>query len=199
MSSDTDVLRGRRGRIKDRSKDVAVLEATIRLLASDGLSGLSMDRVAAASGVSKVTVYTRWDSKDQLIAAALTHLRVDHVPEPTGSVRGDLIAHLAAMRRQYEAVGGMAIVGNCLAEEPVSGELLARIRESTILPRRAAFVEILRAGVERGELRDDLDLEQATSLIVGSLYADHLAGLAMSDGWEERLVDLVLEGLAASR
>jgi len=196
MSTDREVLRPRRGRAKDRAKDVAVLEATIRVLATEGLSGLSMDRVAAASGVSKVTVYTRWGSKDELIGAALTHLRIDHVPEPMGTLREDLIAHLSAMRRQYEAVGGMAIIGNCLADEPASGELLARIRESTLLPRRAGFVRVLRAAAERGEIDDDVDLEQAVSVLIGALYADHLAGLPMGAGWEQRVVDRVLQGLA---
>lgn len=194
VSSDQDV-RPRRGRTKDPAKDVAVLDATIRLLGSVGLRGLSMDRVAATSGVSKVTVYTRWGSKYELIGAALAHLQLGDIPEPTGSLRDDLIAHLAAMRRQYDEVGGMAMIGSCLADEPTSGELLARIRESTLLPRRVHFVEILQAGLERGELRPGTDLERATSLIVGALYADHLAGRPLVPGWEEQIVDMVLAGL----
>ncbi|WPB89314.1 TetR/AcrR family transcriptional regulator [Streptomyces malaysiensis] len=187
--------RPRRGRARDHSKDRAVLEATIKLLASDGLAGLSMDRVAAVSGVSKVTVYTRWASKNELIGAALANLQIDQVPVATGGVRGDLVAHLRAMRRQYYESGSMALLGNCLADEPGSGELLARIRESTLLPRRAHFAEVLRAGVERGELRADIDIERATSLVVGSLYADHLAGRPMDPGWEESVVDELLRGL----
>jgi AcrR family transcriptional regulator len=194
MGSEQDV-RPRRGRAKDRSKDAAVLDATIRLLASEGLTGLSMDRVAAVSGVSKVTVYTRWGSKYELIGAALTHLQVEHVPQPTGSVREDLIAHLRAMRRQYDESGGMPIIGSCLVDEPGSGELLARIRQSTLLPRREHFVKVLQAGVERGEIRPEVDLERSTSLVIGSLYADHLAGRPMVPGWEESVVDAVLEGL----
>lgn len=187
--------RPRRGRVRDRSKDLSVLEATIKLLATDGLAGLSMDRVASLSGVSKVTVYTRWGSKDELIGAALTHLQIDHVPAPTGDLRSDLIAHLRAMRRQYEEVGGMAIIGNCLADEPNSGGLLVKIRQSTLLPRRAHFVAVLREGVERGELRPDLDLEQVTSLLVGCLYADHLAGRPFEATWEADIVDRIMAGI----
>ncbi|MCO5614899.1 hypothetical protein L7F22_069184 [Adiantum nelumboides] len=150
---DRDVPRPRRGRPRDRSKDLAVLDATVRLLAVTGIAGTSMDRVAAEAGVSKVTVYTRWASKSELIGAALTRLQVEHVPDPLGAVRDDLVAHLDAMRRQYDEVGGMAIIGNCLAEEPRSGELLATIRASTLLPRRALLAAVLRAGVERGARR----------------------------------------------
>lgn len=193
---DAGVRRPRRGRTRDHSKDTAVLDATIKLLAVEGLAGMSMDRVAAAAGVSKVTVYTRWRSKTELIGAALNHLQVDHVPGPSGNVRDDLVALLEAMRKQYEEVGGMAIIGNCLADEPLSGELLSQIRNSTLLPRRELFAVTIRAGVERGELRADLDVERAVSMVVGNLYADHLAGVADGEHWAASVVDAVLAGLA---
>lgn len=174
-----------------------MLEATIKLLGAEGLSNLSMDRVAAASGVSKVTVYTRWKSKAELIGAALSHLQVDHRPEPTGNVRDDLVALLAAMRKQYDEVGGMATIGSCLADQPTSGKLLSLIQRSTLLPRREQFVDAIRAGIARGELRPDIDAERATSMVIGNLYADHLAGRLGDAGWEDEVVDAALAGLSA--
>ena len=192
----TEVPRPGRGRAKDRGKDVAVLDATIRLLATEGVARTSMDKVAAAAGVSKVTVYSRWPSKGELIGAALAHLRLGRVPEPVGEVRADLIALLEAMRDQYVEVGAMSILGTCLADEPGSGELLGIVREATLLPRRALFAAVLRAAVARGELREGLDVEAATSLVVGTLYADHLAGRDTSaPGWPAAVVDLALSGL----
>jgi Transcriptional regulator len=185
-----------RGRVRDPAIDAAVLEATIKLLAVEGVAGMSMDRVAAEAGVSKVTVYARYPSKSALIGAALTHLQVDHVPEPTGDTRADLVALLVAMRRQYDEVGGMSIIGSCLADEPRSGELLALIRKSTLLPRREYFARVLRAGVERGDLRADVDVERGTSLLVGVFYADHLAGIPAGPDWAESVVDSVLRGIA---
>lgn len=185
-----------RGRPRDRSKDAAVLDATVRLLATDGVARTSMDKVAAAAGVSKVTVYTRWATKNALIGAALAHLRLGRVPEPTGAVRADLVALLDAMREQYTEVGAMSILGTCLADEPGSGELLGIVREATLLPRRALFAAVLRAAAERGELRADLDVEAATSLLVGTLYADHLAGRdTTAPGWPAAVVDLALNGM----
>ncbi len=175
-----------------------MLEATIKLLATAGIAGTSMDRVAAEAGVSKVTVYTRWPSKSELIGAALTHLQVDDVPAPVGSARADLIAHLDAMRRQYDEVGGMAIIGNCLAEEPLSGDLLATIRRSTLLPRRELLGVVVRDGVARGELAADLDVERVISMLLGSLYADHLAGRPTGPDWAAGVVDEFLRRHCAS-
>ena len=50
-----------------------MLDATVRLLATEGVARTSMDRVAAAAGVSKVTVYSRWAGKNELVGAALAH------------------------------------------------------------------------------------------------------------------------------
>lgn len=186
--------RSRGGRTRDPAKDVAVLEATIKLLAVEGLAGMSMDRVAGEAGVSKVTVYTRWRSKTELIGAALNHLQVDEAPPAAGTVRDELIAHLNLMRRQYDEVGGMAIVGNCLADEPASGELLAIIRRSTVLPRRAQFARVIEEGISRGEIRPDADVERITSMVVGVFYADHLAGRPMGPDWAAAVVDDVLAG-----
>jgi AcrR family transcriptional regulator len=186
-----------RGRARDPAIDVAVLEAAIKILALEGVAGTSMDRVAAEAGVSKVTVYTRFASKSALIGGALAHLQVDHVPERTGDVRADLAALLAAMREQYDEVGGMSIIGSCLAEEPRSGELLDLVRRSTLLPRRSHFARVLQAGVERGQLRPGLDVERATSMLVGVLYADHLAGIPAGPGWAASVVDDVLRGIGA--
>lgn len=188
--------RSGRGRPRDRAKDTAVLDATVRLLATEGVARTSMDKVATAAGVSKVTVYTRWATKNDLVGAALAHLRLGRVPEPGGDVRADLVALLEAMREQYVEVGAMSILGTCLADEPGSGELLGIVREATLLPRRALFAAVLRAGIERGELRADLDPEAATSLVVGVLYADHLAGRdTTAPGWPAEVVDLALSGL----
>jgi AcrR family transcriptional regulator len=186
-----------RGRVRDPAIDTAVLEATIKILALEGVAGTSMDRVAAEAGVSKVTVYARYPSKTALIGAALTHLQVDHVPEPAGDVRTDLAALLTAMRRQYDEVGAMSILGSCLVAEPRSAELLDLIRRSTLLPRRQQFARVLRAGIERGQLRGDLDVERATSMLVGVLYADHLAGIAHRQDWAQTAVDDVMRGIGS--
>lgn len=187
----------RLGRRRDPSKDIAVLDATVKLLATEGLDGMTMDQVAAATGISKMTMYKRWSSKTALIGAALNHLQVDHVLERTGSTREDLIALLIAMARQYDEVGGMSILGSCLTDEPRSGELLKIIRESTLVPRRAHFKEVLQSGLDRGVLRADTDLEAAVSSIVGAFYADHLAGIAFTEDRAATIVNLILAGLRA--
>ena len=52
---------------------VAVLEATRRLIARDGIDEVTMDAVAAEAGVGKGTVFRRFGSRQGLMAALLDH------------------------------------------------------------------------------------------------------------------------------
>lgn len=60
------------GRPKDPEKRAAILEAAIRLFPARGYDGVSMDAIAQAAGVSKLTVYSHFEDKEALFAAAVT-------------------------------------------------------------------------------------------------------------------------------
>src|SRR6266567_5039179 len=72
-----------------------VLSATGQILRREGYSRLTMERVAAESGVAKTTLYRRWPTK----AALCMHLYLDiagrelNLPD-TGDVASDL-RHIA--------------------------------------------------------------------------------------------------------
>ena len=49
----------------------AILEAAKQLFAREGFAGVSMDKIAAEAGVSKLTVYSHFGDKEALFAAAI--------------------------------------------------------------------------------------------------------------------------------
>lgn len=59
------------GRPIDASKRAAVLAAAQRLFLSNGFAGASMDAVAEVAGVSKLTAYKYFGSKQELFAKAV--------------------------------------------------------------------------------------------------------------------------------
>lgn len=59
------------GRPKDLGKRAAILEAAKRMFTQHGFDGASMDQIAAAAGVSKLTVYSHFGDKEALFAAAV--------------------------------------------------------------------------------------------------------------------------------
>ncbi|SDD28449.1 TetR/AcrR family transcriptional regulator [Auraticoccus monumenti] len=86
----------RSGRKQDRSKDAALLEATIQVVAEVGYDGMTMDLVAARAGTTKSAMYRRWPSKGDLVLEAVVALQepetdLSRLPD-TGTLRGDLVA-----------------------------------------------------------------------------------------------------------
>jgi TetR/AcrR family transcriptional repressor of mexJK operon len=59
------------GRPKDLGKREAILDAAKQLFASNGFDGTSMDAIARAAEVSKLTVYSHFGDKDALFKAAV--------------------------------------------------------------------------------------------------------------------------------
>ena len=70
-------------RRSERSKQ-AILDATRELLAEEGgVRALTIEAVAARSGVAKTTIYRRWRDKWEL---ALDAVMIDMVPRLAGGV-----------------------------------------------------------------------------------------------------------------
>ncbi|MDM9649262.1 TetR/AcrR family transcriptional regulator [Rhizobium sp. S163] len=82
-----------RGRTQDKSRDDAIIEAALELLAEKGYNGLTMTDVAARAGVSKATLYRRWTAKADVVADAVATLSPMKPPRyPGTSLRNDMVA-----------------------------------------------------------------------------------------------------------
>lgn len=189
-----------RGRPRDPETDRRILGAALRLLARDGYARMSLDAVAALAGVTKPTIYRRYQGKAALAEAALAALaatRDESVPVATGVLRADLVAQLRHFRRGVSRPAGVALVGTVLAEEQETPGLLALYRERIVTPRRRLIRRVLELAVARGELRPDADLDLAGNALIGAYYAQYLAGTPFPDDWEEQVVAVILDGLLA--
>jgi AcrR family transcriptional regulator len=183
---------GTAGRPRCPGKETAILAAALTLLAQQGFTRMTLDKVARAAAVSKATIHLRWRTKTELAAAALASLRTRSTPAPTGDMRADLAAQLADFADTLTRTGGMALIGTCLAEEKHTPELLELLREHAVLPRRAGLVQVLREARSRGALAGHVDPESLASALLGTFYSDYLAGRTVASGWADRTVAALL-------
>ena len=58
----------------------------------------------------------------------------------------------------------MSLAGTLLMEEPYNPKLLALFRERMVLPRRKIVGRVLDRGIERGEIRPDVNVERVLDL-----------------------------------
>ncbi|MDL4817914.1 TetR/AcrR family transcriptional regulator [Actinomadura opuntiae] len=184
------------GRPRSERAEKAIIEATLDLLAAEsGVAGVSIEAVAARAGVGKTTIYRRWPSKEALIVDALGTAKGE-MPRPSGaSAREDLteIARtFAAERKKRYSRCFWNVVGSA-EKHP---ELYARYKQDVIEPRRAVIREVLRRGIGTGELRADLDVEVAISMLTGSLSTKTPQD-AFPEGYADTVVDALLRGIGA--
>ncbi len=192
----------RRGRPRSAEADTAIVEATLELIAEHGLTGLSVESVAVKAGVGKATIYRRWPSKEALVEEALARLAEEMPPlvaeHPT--VRGQLVEMLEQVRcKSPETLSGR-IMPRMLSHASRSPELFTLYFDQVIRPRRERVAAALRAGIESGELRADLDVALAVSLVTAPmLYLNMVQAANGAPGPEvsAALVDMVLSGIAA--
>jgi AcrR family transcriptional regulator len=181
------------GRPRDPEVDEAILGATLTVLAGRGFAGLTTDRVAAAAGVSKATIYRRWRSKDDLLVAAAQTL-ARQVPTPdTGSLRDDLTRIARGLSTVFARPGTAQLVA-ALVERMLHDDRLAEVLRSGFLTeRRDAARTALERGRARGEVRPDIDLEVAVDLLAAPFYYRELvSGQPVDDALADEVVDAVV-------
>lgn len=160
-----------RGRGRPRSAEAhqAILSATLTLLDEIGYRALTIEAVAARAGVGKTTIYRRWPSKLELVVEAVAEMRPPLPTEDTGSLQGDFLAFQRGQISRVAAGPMPRIAPRLLAESVSDRELHEAVQRELIDPIRTAIGEVLQRGVDRGELRADLDLELAIDVVHGTV------------------------------
>ncbi|MCM2577805.1 TetR/AcrR family transcriptional regulator [Streptomyces meridianus] len=191
-TTDADGCRGR-GRRRCPDKGAAILAATLTLLAEQGFARMTLEGVARAAGVSKATLHLRFRSKSALAAAALRTLRHDAAPPDTGDVSADVVARLADFAATLTQARGTTLIGACLAEQAHTPELLELFREHAVRPRREAMRRLLERARARGALVGGADPDLLASALLGTFWADRLAGRSTDRDWARRTAAAVLD------
>ncbi len=159
---------GRVGRKRDHTRDAAILDATLEVLADVGYAGMTMDMVAVRAKAGKATVYRRWSSKEELVLDAVARLKrsqVDpgHLPD-TGNLRGDLVAlmrpeTLVEEGRKLKVLAGLVSV---LSHDPELADAVnAAIHEPWVEVNRL----FMQRAVDRDEIPASVDIETVSRVI----------------------------------
>jgi len=154
-----------RGRPRSERADRAILDATLRMVGEHGVAGTTIEGVAAEAGVGKTTIYRRWPNKNELILAAISDIVPPGDPPDTGTMAGDMAALAETQRRRLAGSGLSGIVPRVLAESMGDPALHQDYVERVVEPFRAMLRLFIERGIERGELRPDLEVEALVDLL----------------------------------
>jgi len=175
----------RPGRKRDLDVRRRVLNAARELLQGDGYAQLNIHRVSSLAGVSRPTIYRWWDSKAELVYAAVFD-DYPHLPEiDTGALREDvrlLIRQLVSGLRRPGVIDYFrGAVADWNSDASVKARVLARQREAI-----ARWHVIFERALERGEIEAGFDVEAFYFLLYGGvqvwmLFGPQISGKRLED------------------
>jgi AcrR family transcriptional regulator len=169
--------------------DAKILATARQILNNEGLAALTVERVAADSGVAKTTIYRRFKHRLDLATAAIAELPEAFQVDGPEDIREYLKALLLGMSwgmktRAAEVIGAGLMYRHDAEFSRLYKERVVDARAEAVRPR-------LEAAVAAGEIRGDVDLDLIMGIVGGIVITSHLNGVAEKDGWEDQAMDLV--------
>jgi len=188
------------GRPRSEQARQAILRSTLKILGKNGFSDLKIEEVAARASVGKATVYRWWPNKGALIADAFASSTTRRLRFPdTGSVYTDMSQQMRQLIKVFRSRRGR-IVSAILAAGQSDKDLIEAFRERFLWPRRREAYATLRRGIQRGELRKDLDPDLLLDSLYGPIYMRFLIQHdRLTPEFVDRLCTLVLSGVRPKR
>src|SRR5947209_11319405 len=145
---DGDRAHRRPGRPRDPGYDKAILDATLEILNEKGYAGMTIDGVAARTGVGRPTIYRRWPSKPALVIAALTQSPGTSPTPDTGALRDDLLAFQRDQVRMMDLPASRRITAGLVADLVADPDLAETYLGDYVGLRQTSVSHALQRGVE---------------------------------------------------
>ena len=173
------------------------IAAAIDLIVERGVANLSIEEVAARSGVAKTTIYRHWPERASLIIDT-ARATFEHVTTPdTGSLRGDLEAYFNSLMRA-DLSGTAAKLIPCLVDAASRDPEIDMMMDRFSLERQQPVMTIVARAQKRGELPPDLDRDVIIGTVVGPIvFRRVLQRRPVDPDYISKCLDVALTGLGA--
>lgn len=202
MTDSESKLRRRTDGRLDRSRDPAILDAALAVLAEHGYDDTNMNDIAARAGVGKAAIYRRWSSKAALIADALVYWRpelMDDDVADAGSLAGDFDALVGRMARTDDALISNDVVLRVAVEAAHDPQLASALDDMLLLKGRRVVTTILQRAADRGEVAPGRDWSLVADVLVGVGLIRVMSGQSFDATLARQVIDtLVLPAVLAA-
>lgn len=186
------------GRPRDPGVDERILTTALGVFAAAGWSGLTMEAVASGARTGKTSLYMRWQSKRDLLKAALRWATTSSEPagDPGQPVRDRLVAIVRSRAALLLGPYGIALLRYEVESRALPDEF-ADIRAEVTTAPVLTMRHWLEHAIASGDLATDKTAVQLLEAIEGSVLAHVLVTppalvprvLEALPRWSEQLVD----------
>jgi AcrR family transcriptional regulator len=174
------------------------MEATVDLVLSHGVEGVTFEEVAQRSGVAKTTLYRHFGTKQAMIAAAAGSCFVAYSTPDTGNLADDLRTIFERFKIAEDERRLPDIMPALLTASGRDEELHALVI-SMLEEKRRPIRTVLQLAQLRGEISRDLDLDVALALLIGPFVQRRtIDRIEITPEFREAVLQSVVAGLRAT-
>ncbi len=177
-----------------------ILRTVLELGEELGFEALTVEAIAAQSGIAKTTIYRRWPNVSAILMDAfLFEVTKDAPILEKSTARESLSASMKLLVAVYDGRRGQTL-RTVIGRAQTDSSLRHAVQERWVEPRRKLARAILQGGINRGELRPDLDADVILDTLYGAIYHRFLLpynNSAMSAAFVEAVLEAVFCGITA--
>lgn len=175
------------------ASDARIASSCLELLRARGPAAVTVEAVAARSGVAKTTIYRRYRDRSEMLAAALAPVTAPESPDPTAPLRDRVRWLLLEARRSIvEGIGTGGVAALLAEQDPTFTEVI----RSLLVDHRRNLHALIDTAVANGELRSGLDADTLLDCAAGSYLSEYARTGTVRDDWLERIMNLVWPAVA---
>lgn len=183
---------------RPRSEDARLrtIAATVETLLEMGVEGLTVEEIAARSGVAKSTIYRHFGTREHLLAESVRSCVVEQATPDTGSLADDL-TELFRRYDESEDTKRLNELIPLLIDAARRDAAMKEVLDALLIERQRPMRTVLKLAQGRGEIDPDLDLDVAVAVLIGPFtYRRMVQDAEITD---EFVAAVVPAGIAALR
>ncbi|WP_457254241.1 TetR/AcrR family transcriptional regulator [Pedococcus sp. P5_B7] len=168
------------------------MRAAVELLRDKGPAGVTIEAVASRSGVARTTIYRRFDSRRQLIEAAIDPVVDRPLPPLDPALDGKVRWVLEQVAELFETGLGRGAVAAIISNsDPDFTGALRQALERRLGPLRAQIA----ADIDAGQVAEHVEPEAVIGLLFGAYLGEVLRHGEPRKGWTDDTVALLTRAL----
>lgn len=172
------------------------IAATVDTLLEMGVEGLTVEEIAARSGVAKSTIYRHFGTREHLLAESVRSCMVEHSTPDSGSLAEDL-TELFRRYDESEETKRLNELIPLLIDAARRDAAMKQVLDALLVERQRPMRTVLKLAQARGEIDPDLDLDVAVAMLIGPFtYRRMVQDAEITD---EFVAAVVPGGIAALR
>lgn len=174
--------------VADRRRvEEGIAESTLYLLRTGGPRAVTVEAVAAHSGIAKTTIYRRHPDRRDMLLSALSRV-ASPIPLDPEAPAPDRLRWLIdhAVETVEDGIGCGGLAAMLTEDDP---EFITLFRQ-ILIGQRAKLAAAIEPAKADGSMRSDIDTSTLLDAVVGAYIAERARTGEIARGWRERLFRL---------